>query len=300
MEINKFYCGDSLEVLKTFPDQFIQCCITSPPYLLLRDYKIEGQLGLEETIEEYINKLVAVFREVHRVLKDDGTLWINIGDSYYGNIKFDKPNDLKNKDLIGVPWMLAFALRKDGWYLRQEIIWNKKHSMPEKCLDRCTKVHESIFLLTKMKNYKYNYKAILEKCSDFQGKKREQKPSAKYQVNENCHVNARKQTMSTKGCTKWHTDENGIIMRNKRSVWTMNPGRSSFGHFAVMPEEMVRTCLLAGTDQDDIALDPFSGSGTVAKVAKKLNRQFVGIDLNPEYIKLSEKKVKCIQGLGLI
>jgi DNA modification methylase len=318
MELNKIYCGDALTVLKTFPDQFVQCCVTSPPYYNVRDYKVEGQIGLEETVEEFIEKLVAVFHEVYRVLKDDGIIWVNMGDSYcgsggpggdfkngkggdtYGRRYNRKGQDLKSKDLIGVPWMLAFALRKDGWYLRQELIWHKKSSMPEKVRDRCTKVHEHIFLLSKKPNYKYNYKDILEKTVEYHGKEWNQKPSKKYIKSENCNPVAPKQTMATKGCTKWHTDENGIIMKNKRSVWHMNAGKSVEGHFAVMPDEMVRTCVIAGSDANDVVLDPFSGSGTVAKIAKKLNRQFVGIDLNPEYVKLSEKKTRCLSGLNLI
>jgi DNA modification methylase len=296
MELNKIYCGDALTVLKTFPDQFVQCCVTSPPYFQLRDYKIENQIGLEKTPEEFVDKLVEVFHEVHRVLKDDGIIWVNMGDGYTNGDKFG----LKQKDLIGVPWMLAFALRKDGWYLRQELIWHKKSSMPEKVRDRCTKVHEHIFLLSKKPNYKYNYKDILEKTVEYHGKEWNQKPSKKYIKGENCNPVARKQTMATKGCTKWHTNEDGIIMKNKRSVWYMNAGKSVEGHFAVMPDEMVRTCVIAGSDANDVVLDPFSGSGTVAKIAKKLNRQFVGIDLNPEYVKLSEKKTRCLSGLNLI
>jgi DNA modification methylase len=541
MELNKIYCGDALTVLKTFPDQFVQCCVTSPPYFNLRTYGVEGQIGLEKTPEEFVDRLVEVFHEVYRVLKDDGIIWVNLGSTYassvpnlsdcvnrvlkgclifgfdtepiafstervdipshnkrspnseffglfgsqrvsiknwhnnfhqifdclatprdrwsstfntrymcreystphvitdildstdiilsdldsdlkselailrfsgtgscksdntslavkepcepgtkkmvvwhstwdsfslaarskgvpdidlvnqsvalrngalpficlFGDFKvtkaseqkvtltsislgisfvisdvrhlvfsfpdgsfipyrtvYDKAIKLSNRNCakqeIDTPHMVKTALQEDGWICRQEIIWHKKSSMPEKVRDRCTKVHEHIFLLSKKPNYKYNYKDILEKTVEYHGKEWNQKPSKKYIKGDNCNPVAPKQTMATKGCTKWHTDENGIIMKNKRSVWYMNAGKSVEGHFAVMPDEMVRTCVIAGSDANDVVLDPFSGSGTVAKIAKKLNRQFVGIDLNPEYVKLSEKKTRCLSGLNLI
>lgn len=257
--------GDCLDRLKELPDGSVQCCITSPPYWGLRDYGSDDQLGLEETPEEFVTNLVDVFREVRRVLRDDGTLWLNLGDSYVGNCSrasdngragygnkregvFTKSgNGLKQKDLVGIPWRVAFALQADGWYLRQDIIWHKPNPMPEPVTDRCTKSHEYIFLLTKSKRYYYDHEAIKEKC------------------------------MSD--------------TKNKRSVWTVCPKPYKGAHFAVFPEKLIEPCVLAGCPSGSTILDPFAGSGTTGLVAKRHGCNFIGIELNPEYAELARNRI---------
>ena len=260
--------GDCLQTLKQF-DEKARCCITSPPYYGLRDYGGEDcQIGLEESPEEYIQKLVEVFREVRNNLTEDGTLWLNIGDSYYNyrpgkgqalviqsmsKTKQDLPSKcarrgnklegLKEKDLIGIPWMLAFALRADGWYLRQDIIWNKPNPMPESVRDRCTKSHEYIFLLSKNQNYYFDVDAIKEPT------------------------------------------------RRKRSVWNINKKGYKDTHFAVYPPELIIPCIKASSEKNDIILDPFMGSGTTAMVAKELGRDYIGCELHEDYGKLIEKRL---------
>ena len=337
MEINKIYQGNNLDTLKTFEDESIDCCITSPPYYGLRDYgtgkwvggdencnhiiehsrvnsvcgvgthsKMESenipvgstiiktvcpkcgavredeQIGLETTPEEYIENLVTIFQEVRRVLKTDGILWVNIGDTYYGSgggrgtdyhdgrtnvvqsgnkgfndMKYAPVlrghSELKNKDLMGIPWMLAFALRKDGWYLRQDIIWAKPNPMPESVKDRCTKSHEYIFMLTKSDHYYFNHDAIQEQVY----------PDDIY------------------------NDER----RNKRDVWAVRPSHYKGAHFATFPEELVYPMLVAGCPKDGVVLDPFMGSGTVGVVAKKNHRNYVGCELNSEYVSIAERRI---------
>lgn len=337
--IDKVINGDCLEVLKTLPDESIDCCVTSPPYYGLRDYgtgawiggdpncphyrttkrsdntstghkammdtghpvgdaiyktvcplcgaiREDRQIGLEETPEKYIEKLTEVFREVKRVLKNDGTLWLNIGDSYWGSgsrgwdftdrftdaSKLQKGskgttdlhnlpklvgniNGYKNKDLIGIPWMLAFALRADGWYLRQDIIWHKPNPMPESVRDRCTKSHEYIFLMSKSPHYYFDSDAMQEKA----------------------------------------TSDNGDGKRNKRDVWSVVVKPVKEAHFATFPEELIAPCILAGSPVDGIVLDPFFGSGTTGRVAVKYSRHFIGIELNPEYIEISDKRTENVQ-----
>ena len=260
--------GDCVETLKQF-DEKARCCITSPPYYGLRDYGGEDyQIGLEESPEEYIQNLVEIFREVRNLLTEDGTLWVNIGDSYYnyrpgkgqGLVKQtvsatkqdlpdkcarrgNKLDGLKEKDLIGIPWMLAFALRADGWYLRQDIIWNKPNPMPESVRDRCTKSHEYIFLLSKNQNYYFDVDAIKEPT------------------------------------------------RRKRSVWNINKKGYKDTHFAVYPPELIIPCIKASSEKNDIILDPFMGSGTTAMVAKELGRDYIGCELHEDYGKLIEKRL---------
>lgn len=330
MDINKVYQGNNLDILRTFPDNSINSCITSPPYYGLRDYgtgtwvggdpncphrrinkvsektstghaqeELKGnvgdaiykticpvcgavredlQVGLEETPEQYIDRLVGIFREVRRVLTDDGILWINIGDTYWGSgggrgsnyhdsrtdvvqsgnkgfndmkyapVLTKAHEDLKNKDLIGIPWMLAFALRKDGWYLRQDIIWHKPNPMPESVKDRFTKSHEYIFMLTKSARYYFDYDSVQE------------------------------------------LTDNGT--RNKRDVWSIIPSHYKEAHFATFPEELVYTMLVASCPKDGIVLDPFMGSGTVGVVAKQNHRKYIGCELNPEYVEMSERRLK--------
>lgn len=265
IEGSQIVFGDSRRELTAFDDRSFQCCITSPPYWGLRDYGIDGQIGAEPNLDTYIKDIVEVFREVRRVLRDDGTLWLNIGDSFTsGNRTWrdhDKknpgrgmsyrpatPEGLKPKDLIGVPWRIAFALQSDGWYLRSDIIWNKPNCQPESVRDRPTRSHEYVFLFSKSEKYYYEAEAIKEPSNDGRHK-------------------------------------------NKRSVWNINTTPFKGAHFAVFPPELVRICLSAATKKGDTVLDPFLGSGTVGLVASTLERKFVGIELNPEYIKLAQSRI---------
>ena len=278
-----------------------QTCVTSPPYFGLRDYGHEGQLGLEETPEEYIKEMVEVFRCVWDVLEDDGTLWLNIGDSYnnfrtqmspgqtvHGRDKLNgKPdvnskkrgvNGLKEKDLIGIPWMMAFALRADGWYLRQDIIWHKPNPMPESVQDRCTKAHEYIFLMSKSQKYYYDADAIKEAA--FNAGKRitlGEKSFSKGQAN-----GANIKPSGNGSADFYDVAEN----RNKRSVWTVTTKPYAGAHFAVFPSDLIEPCILAGAPVGGIVLDPFMGSGTTAQVAQNLGRQYIGCELNPAYLDL--------------
>ena len=299
--MNKIEFGDCREIMRKWKDQGIkaQTCVTSPPYFGLRDYGHEGQIGHEETPDEFIKQLVEVFRCVWDVLEDDGTLWVNIGDSYAGsgkgpagnlgasnderNMTHTKssalvPQGCKPKDLIGIPWMLAFALRADGWYLRQDIIWHKPNPMPESVQDRCTKAHEYIFLLSKSSKYFYDADAIKEDAitagsisASFQGRQ----GTAEYHV----------QSGGAGSEAKEYTH------KNKRSVWTVPVKPYSGAHFAVFPTELIDPCILAGAPVGGIVLDPFMGSGTTAQVAQDLGRQYIGCELNPEYGKLQKKRI---------
>ena len=304
MEIDKIYQGDSLDVLKTFEDNSVDCCVTSPPYYALRDYGVDGQIGLEETPEKYIERLTEVFMEVHRVLKPNGTLWLNIGDSYNGNKvgntevvknkKVSESNDFhkklwsgaKPKDLIGIPWMLAFSLRNAGWYLRQDIIWCKPSCMPESVTDRCTKSHEYIFLMSKSERYYFDYEEIQEPCVN-QERTNFQSGSRKNGINKDRNDNDWGER-SKSWIPKMKGDK---IVRNKRDVWMVNPKPNKEAHFATYPEELVATCILAGCPEKGIVLDPFMGSGTTGIVANKLNRHYVGIELNPEYVEMAERRI---------
>jgi len=309
LEINKIYQGNVLKVLKTFPDESIHCCVTSPPYWGLRDYGLEGQLGLESTPEEYVTKMVEVFREVKRVLRKDGTLWLNLGDSYCGTgnkgeYKDPKYSDgrngqkvalnnkikgLKSKDLVGIPWMVAFALRADGWYLRQDIIWHKPNPMPESVKDRCTKAHEYIFLLSKSRKYYYDHEAIKEPAAYDGRKDTLLKGSPKYE--KGVVPGQVAHSMAAKGHERWKKNERGEYVKNKRSVWTIPTKPFKEAHFAIFPEKLIEPCILAGCPEGGIVLDPFMGSGTTAVVALKHNRNYIGIELNPEYIKIAEKRI---------
>jgi DNA modification methylase len=310
LNLDSIYLGDAKEVLSTLPDKSIDCCVTSPPYFGLRDYGVSGQLGMEQTPEEYIENLVAVFREVHRVLTDTGTLWIVIGDSYAGggggnygdglsshqggqhltNVRNKKgwlsDSRLKPKDLIGIPWMLAFALRADGWYLRQDIIWSKGNPLPESVRDRCTKSHEYIFLLTK--SQKYYFEKMLEPAMYDGRKDTRMKGSHKYSQNT---TGLSTQTFAARGHERWQRGENGEFLRNKRDVWQVNTKPFKDAHFAVFPEALIAPCILAGCPKGGVVLDPFIGSGTTAIVALKNDRHYVGIELNPEYIEIVERRM---------
>ena len=280
-------------------DESIQCCVTSPPYWGLRDYGVEGQLGLEATPDEYVTNMVEVFREVRRVLKKDGTLWLNLGDSYNGSggaggdytaggLKEGQRRypgrhlkTLKPKDLVGIPWRVAFALQADGWYLRQDIIWHKPNPMPESVKDRCTKAHEYVFLMTKHKKYYFNATSIAEKAA-YDGRKDEIYKGGAKDVSIGKHK-------------RWRSDEDGEKIRNKRSVWTITTKPYKGAHFATFPPKLVEPMILAGSRPGDIVLDPFSGSGTVGQVCTEYRRIFVGLELNREYIKLAKKRINKTQ-----
>ena len=301
--MNKIEFGDCRTTMRKWAAAGIkaQTCVTSPPYYGLRDYGHEGQIGLEETPEEYIAAMVEVFRCVWDVLEDDGTLWLNIGDSYYNyrpgkgqalvkqtvaNSDQDLPqtcarrgnklDGLKEKDLIGIPWMLAFALRADGWYLRQDIIWHKPNPMPESVQDRCTKAHEYIFLMSKSQKYYYDHEAIKDPVKQDWGTR--DRTDGKYH-NEGS------------GLQPHSGLEKSYEMANKRSVWTVNTKPYAGAHFAVFPSDLIEPCILAGAAPGQVVLDPFMGSGTTAQVAQSLGRQYLGCELNPEYEALQTSRV---------
>lgn len=294
----KIIIGDVRTAMQSIPDQSVQTCITSPPYWGLRDYGQGDQIGLEETPDEYVNQMVQVFREVWRVLKDDGTLWLNIGDSYAGNMSrasnngragfgseregvFNRmPDGLKPKDLVGIPWRLAFALQADGWYLRQDIIWAKPNPMPESVTDRCTKSHEYVFLMSKSRQYFFDHVGIKEPVATNVG-------DAKIKFGGNKYGDSDDPKHATKSGNVWVPSDT----RNKRDVWTIATKPYKGAHFAVMPEALVEPCILAGSAVGDTVLDPFTGSGTVAMVALRHNRNFVGTELNPEYAELAVDRI---------
>jgi len=312
--------GDCRETLKTLPDASIHCCVTSPPYYGLRDYGHEGQIGLEPTPAEFVAKLVEVFREVRRVLRDDGTLWLNLGDSYANDGKWGgstggkhvsalhgdssvgrerKHTGLKPKDLIGIPWRVAFALQADGWYLRQDIIWSKPNPMPESCKDRCTKAHEYIFLLSKSAKYYYDHEAIKEPANGWNGSRFEDGK------NLEVHPNVGKKrkpagwdtgtgahgTIHRDGRAKEVEYTEGICAnRNKRSVWTVCTQPYKEAHFATFPPALIRPCILAGCPQGGTVLDPFGGSGTTGEVSEIEGRNSILCELNPAYVTLAKNR----------
>lgn len=287
--------GDVRETLRALETGSVQTCVTSPPYFGLRDYGVSGQIGLEPTPAEYVEQMVAVFREVRRVLRDDGTLWLNLGDSYTGSAstggtgketdytgKRSLPNKraegLKPKDLIGIPWRVAFALQADGWYLRQDIIWHKPNPMPESVRDRCTKAHEYMFLLSKSERYFFNSEAMKEKAAGVRG-------GAPKKIHSE---SAQGRHGATSALNKsW----DGAETRNRRSVWTVASSRYGGAHFATLPPALIEPCILAGAPFNGLVLDPFTGSGTTAAVALQHGRRFIGCELNPDYIKLAEARI---------
>jgi DNA modification methylase len=288
----------------------VQTCITSPPYWGLRDYGHGEQIGLEQTPDDYVAEIVAVFREVWRVLADDGTLWLNLGDSYAAmrdskatpdtlrngdgtkvlTAANRNPNNLKNaglkhKDLVGIPWRVAFALQADGWYLRQDIIWHKPNPMPESVTDRCTKAHEYVFLLTKSARYFYDAAAIRELG--------EPSSAARYASGFNVFTGTQSQTGErlAKGFEARKKELVHSGTRNKRSVWTIATKPYKGAHFAVMPAALVEPCILAGSKVGDTVLDPFAGSGTVGMVALRHDRNFIGVELNPGYAHIAQDRI---------
>lgn len=299
--------SDALKALKQIKTESIDCCVTSPPYYNLRDYGVDGQIGIEAAPEEYISKLTEIFREVRRVLRNDGTLWLNIGDSYAGSCKGKiKNSEIKPKDLIGIPWLLAFALRADGWYLRQDIIWQKTNCMPESVKDRCTKSHEYIFLLAKSARYYFNAEAISEPIAGSSTKRylqniEAQKGSERYPGKTNGAMKAALPRFGGKKYGNGESDKNRTksgsvyvptLRRNKRDVWAVSTASFKGAHFAVFPEQLVEPCVLAGCRKGGIVLDPFCGSGTTGVVARKNNRNFIGIELNPQYAELADERFK--------
>ncbi len=275
-------------------DNSVHCIVTSPPYFGLRDYGVDGQIGLEQSPAEYVASMVTVFRECWRVLRNDGTLWINLGDTYSGGGTIGRNNKnsnkiwnqgnhqhlsiIKPKNLIGIPWRVAFALQDDGWFLRSDIIWNKPNPMPESVTDRPTRAHEYVFLLTKSAQYFYNTKAIAEKSTGVGGGKFSG-ATAKAQIG---HGAMRLERPIDKG------------LRNARSVWTFATPSYSGSHFAVMPLELAQRCILAGSPVGGLVFDPFGGAGTTAVVAAKLNRRFVSTELNMQYIKLASERLASV------
>jgi len=312
MPHSKILVGDVRTRLAEIPDDSIQSCITSPPYWGLRDYGHDGQIGLEQTPDEYVTEMVAVFREVRRVLADDGVLWLNLGDSYNGSGGNHQPhhkNDtgfqgkigaekhkgkgrniqtLKPKDLVGIPWRIAFALQADGWYLRQDIIWHKPNPMPESVTDRCTKSHEYLFMLTKSARYHFDNEAIKEQSVSFNPST---SPSRRGPNNIIGNMSERGVTRTTEGLNLKTQAEKTKETRNRRSVWTIPTKPFKGAHFAVMPEALVEPCILATSNPDDLILDPFTGSGTVAVVALRHGRNFIGTELNPDYTTIAQNRI---------
>jgi len=306
--------GDCRETMRRWADQGVkaQMCVTSPPYFGLRDYGVDGQIGLEQTPEQYIAAMVEVFRCVRDVLADDGTVWLNIGDSYAsyrdgkatpdstrgnstgtlvpkGSAKNRMSSTfagtgIKHKDLIGIPWMLAFALRADGWYLRQDIIWHKPNPMPESVRDRCTKAHEYVFLLSKSEKYHYDAEAVMEPVAESTVARLNQ-PTLHQQEGSPRVPGKTNGNMKAVG----RTDK-----RNRRSVWTVATRPYKGAHFATFPPALIEPCILAGSRQGDIVLDPFMGSGTTAQVALQYGRQYIGCELNDDYRHLQEERIDSI------
>lgn len=365
MQTNQILVGDALTRLKEMPDESVQCCVTSPPYWGLRDYGVNGQMGLEKTLQEYIAKMVGLFQEVRRVLRDDGTLWLNLGDSYNAynfnrglspslsanadvarpdsgrekredrrvmeNSGSDLPiypgglqggprdrsfrqlerglscDDLKPKDLIGVPWRVAFGLQADGWYLRSDIVWSKPNPMPESITDRPTKAHEYVFLMAKSQRYYYDADAIRERAKPesaerykypFTGAPEGRKDPGGHERIVPKGMRKLKPLEGSHG-TRYH-DGQGMRMpekydnpagRNRRTVWEIPTSPFPDAHFAVFPEKLIEPCILAGCPEGGVVLDPFMGSGTTALVAIKARLRFLGVELNPEYAKMAEARI---------
>jgi DNA modification methylase len=303
--------GDCREKLRDLPDASVNCCVTSPPYFGLRDYGCEGQMGLEPTPDEFVAGMVEVFREVRRVLRDDGTLWLNIGDSYNAQPGQRKATDkagakqvsndgsvgigsrsvegCKPKDLIGIPWMLAFALRADGWYLRQDIIWSKPNPMPESVRDRCTKAHEYLFLLSKGPRYHFDADAIAEPISS-STVERWGGPAPRTGPNGLNNEHRRAPSGKASSCGSGET-------RNKRSVWEVATQPFNEAHFATFPPALIEPCVLAGCPKGGTVLDPFGGAGTTGLVADRLQRDAILIELNPEYAEIARKRIASEAGM---
>lgn len=344
MHLNKIIEYNVMNTPWPLEDNIVDCCVTSPPYWALRNYGVDGQIGMEKTPHLYVQALVKVFAEVHRVLKPAGTLWLNLGDTYFGgkgnngaskaygeNHEFlnkpalvhtipgtARPNDLpiaglKQKDLIGVPWMVAFALREAGWYLRQDIIWSKPNPMPESVTDRCTKSHEYIFLLSKSSKYYYDQAAIrvplkdesiMRLAQDVERQTGSGRVPGKSNGNMKAVIKSGKEFkqgmagsggLNNCGRSGYQDSEGNLLVgstANKKSVWAVTTKPFSEAHFATFPEELITPCVLAGCPKNGIVLDPFMGAGTTALVALSHGRNFIGMELNPEYIRIANKRLK--------
>lgn len=323
---------DALCGLRSLPDSSIDCCITSPPYYAMRDYEADGQIGLERSPDEYILRLVDVFAEVYRVLKPQGVMWVVIGDSYCGAGKgaatdpanamlykqgcnrgtlsrataFKYETAAKRKDLLGIPWMLAFALRDFGWYLRQDIIWHKSNPMPESVTDRCTRAHEYVFLFSKRS--RYYFVPMLEDAEGYDGRKATAtRGSAKYRGKR---VPGNSQQSIVQSGERWrfknlHRSNPNTLhlrrltgggqelypVRNRRDVWKLNAARSPYAHYATYPLELIEPCLLATCPQGGVVLDPFMGSGTTAVAAIRNDRHYIGFDINSEYVEIANSRI---------
>jgi DNA modification methylase len=330
--------GDALTLLRDMPDSSIHCCVTSPPYWGLRDYGVDGQIGLEGTPEEYTAKMVEVFREVRRVLRDDGTLWLNLGDSYYATASscsgrssgleggkkhqeeaVKRPTKiapgLKPKDLIGIPWRVAFALQADGWWLRSDIVWNKPNPMPESVKDRPTRSHEYIFLMSKSAQYFYDADAIREPYMESSikwisqpsfdtqtGGPKDYGPDSNRSMRKTLE-NFKRKTDKQRGHSRKHAGfndrwdsmtktEQSECGRNKRDVWTVPTHPYPGAHFATFPTKLIEPCILAGCPEGGTVLDPFSGAGTTGLVASRLDREFIGIELKPKYAEMARERIR--------
>jgi len=338
LKLNHIYEGDAIKILRDLPDNCIDCCVTSPPYYGLRNYGHSDQIGLEKTPELYVSKMVEVFGKVKRVLKPEGTLWLNLGDSYAGSgkgaathpgtnenwkqgtnkgthdktIHTFKSDNYKPKDLIGIPWAVAFALRSAGWYLRSDIIWHKPNPMPESVTDRPTKSHEYIFLMSKSQKYYYDYEAIQENGITIENRpsgvvrereynynsKRNNNPDA-YKSNNHKNLQDKGQQPHTLHKNRLNPDNEEVYpVRNKRSVWTVTTKPYKGAHFATFPQELIIDCIKAGCPPGGIVLDPFSGANTTGITARKLGRNYISIELNPKYIALSKAREE--KELGLL
>jgi DNA modification methylase len=339
--------ADVMEGLRQLPDESVHCIVTSPPYFGLRDYGVDGQIGLEATPEAFVARMVEVFAEARRVLRGDGTCWLNLGDSYAGGktgrddedeenlrrrfeafgtgrpkagrkgangVQRPVPRGFKAKDLMGMPWMVAFALRADGWYLRRDIIWHKPNPMPESVTDRCTSAHEYVFMLTKRATYYYDAEAIKESVAESQvGRVRADPIGGKSWAERGQHssggvyISGDRKAMrsdresrhrsSIPGGQSLQAEPDG--QRNKRSVWTVATAPFADAHFATFPPGLIEPMILAGCPKGGTVLDPFSGAGTTALVADRLQRNAIGIELNPEYAAMSEKRINGDRG-GLL
>lgn len=327
--------GDCIDMMRTLPDQSAHTCITSPPYFGLRDYAVEGQIGMEPTPDEFVQALVTVFREARRVLRDDGTLWLNLGDSYcstapgttnapqrkgsksnseqWASARPKTPPGLKPKDLIGIPWRVAFALQADGWYLRQDIIWHKPNPMPESVRDRCTKAHEYLFLLSKSPRYYFDREAIAEPLAPSSATRLnqatwdQQTGSDRVPGKDNGNMKAvggsRRNSFArgTKYSAGGHgqkgqhrPDREDVVydqVRNKRSVWSVPTVGYKGAHFATFPPDLIRPCVLAGAPRGGLVLDPFGGAGTTALVAMQEGRRSIICELNPAYAELAQARL---------
>jgi DNA modification methylase len=336
--------GDCRDVLRTLPDESVHCCVTSPPYFGLRDYGVDGQIGLEDTPDAFVDEMVSVFREVKRVLRDDGTLWLNLGDSYAASGRGGNPEDSKHqkqgsnrgsrqffqseavaagvigrkwvkppegykpKDLIGVPWLVAFALRSDGWYLRQDIVWAKPNPMPESVRDRCTRSHEYIFMLSKSRAYHYDAHAIAEDAiyaglanQDETGFKNPRSFNGKYKDGYRSSDKQRGHSRRHAGFNdRWDAMERAEQCsgkRNKRSVWNVATKPFAGAHFATFPPDLIEPCILAGCPAGGTVLDPFGGAGTTGVVADRLGRDAILIELNPDYAAIADRRIRSDAGM---